>query len=44
MKAPTTRYHKMLFDRDFPFQGKKVESKVQYKRKNKHRRRDHEIS
>ena len=43
MKAPTTRYHRVLFDRERPFQSKRVESKVQYKRKTKHRR-DYEVS
>lgn len=37
MKVPTTRYHRVLFDKERPFQAQRVESKKQYKRKPKFR-------
>lgn len=40
IKAPSTRFHRVLFDREQPFHQRRVESKVQYKRKNKHKQRD----
>lgn len=42
MKAPTTRYHRVLFDQEKPFRSQRVESKKQYKRKAKYRQ-DYEI-
>lgn len=42
MKAPTTRYHRVLFDQEKPFHARRVESKKQYKRKPKFKK-DYEI-
>lgn len=35
-----TRAHRVLFDRDLPFRGKKEERKDLYKRRDKHARRN----
>lgn len=37
-----SRAHKILFDRDLPFKPRKVESKVQFRRKIKHPNRQFE--
>jgi hypothetical protein len=37
-KLRKTRFHRVLFDRDSPFKPKAVESKVAYKRKDKHKK------
>ncbi len=36
VKAPKQRKHKMLFDRDLNFRGKRHDDKHAYKRKPKH--------
>lgn len=38
-----SRAHKILFDRDLPFKPRKVESKVNYRRKTKHPHRQLEV-
>jgi hypothetical protein len=36
VKEPKRRVHRVLFQNDTPFKPKVVESKVQYRRKDKH--------
>jgi hypothetical protein len=40
IKAPKKRVHKMLFDRDFNFRGKRQDDKHSYKRRPKFQNRD----
>jgi hypothetical protein len=42
LQAPKHRAHRVLFDRELPFQPKVVRSKVEYKRRPKHRHSDAE--
>ena len=35
---PRTRAHRVLFDRDLPFKPRVVESKLRYKRREKHQK------
>ena len=39
-----SRKHRVLFDRDLPFRGRKEELKTQYRRQPKHRKQDHDGS
>jgi len=36
-KAPTTRFHRVLFDPDKPFRAKVCRDRTKYKRKDKHK-------
>lgn len=40
VKAPKQRKHRVLFDRDYNFRGKRHDDKHEYRRKPKYIRRD----
>jgi len=42
VKAPKQRKHRVLFDRDFNFRGKRHDDKHEYKRKSRNNRWDME--
>lgn len=36
VQEPRKRHHRELFDRDLPFRGRREQSKIQYRRRDKH--------